>query len=63
MTQKATRRDFLKSTGLIGVSLLTTGLTAFGQEGTNSSSWTGANVSNEGVCRNAIANVELEDSE
>lgn len=24
--------------------------------------WTGANVSNEGVCRNAISDVELEDS-
>ncbi|MFW6006284.1 MAG: DUF3179 domain-containing (seleno)protein [Candidatus Bipolaricaulota bacterium] len=38
MTQKVTRRDFVKSTGLIGVSLLTTGFHALGQEGTSSSS-------------------------
>ncbi|MBS3736746.1 DUF3179 domain-containing protein [Candidatus Bipolaricaulota bacterium] len=38
MTRKITRRDFVKTTGLIGVSLLTTGFHALGQEGTSSSS-------------------------
>lgn len=37
MTQKVTRRDFVKTTGLIGASLLATGLNTFGQDGSNSS--------------------------
>ncbi|MEF8726452.1 MAG: twin-arginine translocation signal domain-containing protein, partial [Candidatus Bipolaricaulota bacterium] len=38
MTGKVTRRDFMKTTGLIGVSLLTSGFHVLGQEGTSSSS-------------------------
>lgn len=38
MTQKVTRRDFVKSTGFIGVSLLAGGFSAFGQKGAQSSS-------------------------
>ncbi|MBS3766321.1 DUF3179 domain-containing protein, partial [Candidatus Bipolaricaulota bacterium] len=38
MTEKVTRRDFVKSTGLIGVSLLTGGITALGQDETNAPS-------------------------